>query len=503
MKVNLNTKRSKELENGQKILHELEKLSDSLDLNLKDVSIILAAGHGKRIKSERSKMLHEIWGKPSVWRVCKAATEGLSSSNQVIVVGKKALEVATALGKAKNRVFVFQPEQKGTGDAVKKAIEHKSLKNFNGNVYVFPGDMGLLSATTVKNFKEKFNKSNCDMMVMTGIYEGDPKDNYYGRIVKSKKFLDEVIEIKEHKDILALNNNEEYKVNFKNNTEKFTKNELLNIKEFNTGVYAFKINPLKKYVYEITDKNIQGEIYITDLIKIYNDHELKIETSAVTNNNLVIAFNVKSVLKKMEDTFRSIIYNKLKDIITIDDPEDFFIAEETVNRILELDKKYPILDISIGKGAHIEKDVKINRGLQIGRNSILVGNIKFGENVKIEDEVVMSTYPNQWISIGNNVHIYRNNVIKGNISIGDGVKIETGVRITGSDDNPVKIGNNVLIKGTSYIFGSIIEDDILVEHSILKKVYVEKVIKKDGSIQPIRYIIPHPEGLDSISHIKI
>jgi len=490
------------LENSGRIKKELEKLSDTLDSSFSDVSIVLAAGHGKRIKSERSKMLHEIWGKPTVWRVCKAAIEGLSSPNQIIVVGKKALEVANALGKKRNRVFVFQPEQKGTGDAVKKAIEHKSLLSFRGNVYVFPGDMGLLSPDTVKNFKAKFNSSDCDMMVMTGIFKGDPRDNYYGRIVKSKIFPNEVIEIKEHKDILAMEDEVEYRVNFRGNIESFTKNELLNIKEFNTGVYAFKIEPFKKHVYEITDKNIQGEIYITDLIKIYNDHGLKVGTSPVTNNDLVIAFNVKSVLKKMEDTFRNIIYNRLKDIITIDDPEDFFIAEETVERIIDLDKKYPMLDISIGKGAYIGESIVINRGLQIGRNSVLTGNVRFGENVKVEDDVVMSTYPNQWIIIGNNAHIYRNNVIKGNITIGNNVRIETGVRITGSDDSPVKIGNNVLIKGTSYILGSVIEDDILIEHSILKQVYVERVVKKDGSIQPIRYIIPYPEGLDSISQLK-
>ncbi len=487
---------------SEKILKELEKLSDRIDPDYRDISIVLAAGHGKRIKSEKSKMLHEIWGKPSVWRVSNSAKEGLESPNQIIVVGKKALEVAKALGKEKNRVFVYQPEQKGTGDAVKKAIEHEAMKEFSGNVYVFPGDMGLLSEKTVKDFKTRFNKSNCDMMVMTGKYEGKPEDNYYGRIVKSKIYPNEVIEIKEHKDILAMSDDEIYEVEFKGNREKFTKDELLSISEFNTGVYAFKSELLKKYVYHISDKNIQGEVYITDLIKIFNDHGLKVGTSPVSNSSLVVAFNVKSVLKKMEETFREIIYNKLKDIITIDDPEDFFIAEETVDQIIELDKKYSSLDIVIGKGAHIGDKVKINRGLHVGRNCYLTGTIVLGENVRIDDEVDMSTYQNQQIVIGNNVHIFRNNVIKGNIKIGNGVKIETGVRITGSDEAPVRIGNNVLIKGTSYIFGSIIEDDILIEHSILKRVFVERVIKKDGTIQPIRYIIPSPEGLDSISPIS-
>ena len=55
------------------------------------------------------------------------------------------------------------------------------------------------------------------------------------------------------------------------------------------------------------------------------------------------------------------------------------------------------------------------------------------------------------------------------------VIVETGVRITGSPTYPVTIGNNVMIKDVTYIFGSVIEDDILIEHSILKNMYVEKV----------------------------
>jgi bifunctional UDP-N-acetylglucosamine pyrophosphorylase/glucosamine-1-phosphate N-acetyltransferase len=76
------------------------------------------------------------------------------------------------------------------------------------------------------------------------------------------------------------------------------------------------------------------------------------------------------------------------------------------------------------------------------------------------------------------------------------------VRITGSTNDPVVIHDNVVIKGMTYIYGSVIEDDLLVEHSILKNRYVEKVLKKDGTIQPIKYILPHPEGLDSISSIN-
>ena len=490
-------------EEKSKILEELNVLSDSIDPSCNEVSVILAAGHGKRIKSEKSKMLHEIWGKPSVLRVSEAAIKGLSSPNQVIIVGKKALEVARALGKKKNRLFVFQEKQKGTGDAVKIAMEHKGVSGFSGNVYVFPGDMGLLTDNTVVQFKKSFESCSCDMFVLTGYFEGRRSlDNYYGRIIKSGKHENEVIEIKEFKDIAAMESNAEYTVSYKNQEKTFRRDELLDIKEFNTGVYAFKIGPLKTLINMITSDNVQGEIYVTDLIKIFNDNGLMVGTSRVENNNLAVAFNVKSVLKKMKATFRNMIYESLKDIIAIDDADDFYIAEETVGNIIEMDKEFSSLDIQIGKGANIGEKIKINRGLYVGRDSHLSGNVRLGQNVKIGENVIISTYPNQFLEIGDNTQILRGNVIQGEAKLGNNVRIETGVRITGSSSNPVVIGNNVLIKGVTYIFGSIIEDDLMIVHSILKNMHVETVKKKNGETQPVKYIFPHPEGLDSISPIR-
>jgi bifunctional UDP-N-acetylglucosamine pyrophosphorylase/glucosamine-1-phosphate N-acetyltransferase len=259
---------------------------------------------------------------------------------------------------------------------------------------------------------------------------------------------------------------------------------------------------LKKFISNLKPDNVQREIYITDLIKIFNDNGLRVCSSGVTNNNLVIAFNVKSVLKRMEETFREIVYGRLKDIITIDDSDDFFIAEDTIDRILKLDKQHRALEIQIGKGAYVGPNVEVKRGLRIGRNAILKGKIRVGENVKIDEASTFSTFPEQTIDIGENSHIFRGSVIQGSVKIGKNVRVETGVRITGSTEEPVVIGDNVQIKGMTYIFGSVIEDDLLIEHSILKNKLVEKVIKKDGEVQPIKYILPHPEGLDSITNLE-
>ena len=83
--------------------------------------------------------------------------------------------------------------------------------------------------------------------------------------------------------------------------EAFDREELIRMREFNTGVYAFKSAPLQNHITHITTDNVQGEVYVTDLIKIFNDNGLAVRSSRVSNNSLVEGFNVKSVLKKMED----------------------------------------------------------------------------------------------------------------------------------------------------------------------------------------------------------
>ena len=87
------------------------------------------------------------------------------------------------------------------------------------------------------------------------------------------------------------------------------------------------------------------------------------------------------------------------------------------------------------------------------------------------------------------------------MTIGDNVRIESGVRITGSNEYPVTIEPNVLIKGTTYIFGSKVEAGVEIEHCILKKKHVVAIQRKDGSIQPIRYFLPLPVGLDSLENL--
>jgi bifunctional UDP-N-acetylglucosamine pyrophosphorylase/glucosamine-1-phosphate N-acetyltransferase len=349
------------------------------------------------------------------------------------------------------------------------------------------------------------------MMVLTGIYEGPVELNAYGRIVRVKAKDDKgkpsgadegkVIEIIEHKDILALIDEKPYTLTYKGRSYSYTRDELLEIREYNSSVYAIQYEKLLSLVYSLSSNNAQNEIYITDLIGLFNQKGYSVSASSPEHEYVVMGFNDKSVLKQMEDISRRIVYNKLKNIIEIEDPDDFFIHEDVVDSIIEMDKKGTPLDMRIGKGAYIGKGVTLNYNLFLKRNVFITGNVHFGKNVTVWEYAHLSTFADQQFIIGDNVEILWGDIIKGNIIIGNNTRIESSVNMTGSNESPLRIGNNVLIKGTSYLFGSVIEDDIHIEHSVLIKKKINRLIKRNGDVQRVRFYLPMPSGIDAVESL--
>jgi len=503
-------------ENDGDVRVTLNQLNSEIAASTPRIGIVLAAGHGKRIRSETSKMLHEIWGEPTVLRVAKAIQKGLESPNQVIVVGIKGQEVAQATGRQTGRLFAYQENPvlglpAGTGDAVRVALSTFTPSSRERDVYIFLGDMGLLTREVVVQFRHSFENASCDMMVLTGNYSGPAEENYYGRIIRvpatditgAPSGADEgnVIEIKEHKDILSIGEKTAYEIDYKNHTYSFSRSQLLETREINTGVFAFKEGALRHYIDEINTDNVQGELMLTDLVHIFNSHAKIVRASVAASEEEILAFNVKSVLRQMQSIARRWAYERLKDTITIADEEDFFIADEVIDQILVMDKDRGPLDIVLGKGVHIGPQVRLNSRVRIGDRSHLSGHIVLGEDVQIGSSVELSTYPEQTLVLGDRVTVLNRNIIKGNLQIGEDSRIESGVILTGSSKDPMRIGRRVTIKGTSYLYGCQIDDEILIEHSVLKCKRVEQIRRRDGQIQPIRYVLPQPEGLDSLTDL--
>lgn len=503
-------------QSGDQVHDLLEKHNDSIDPADQRVGIVLAAGHGKRIRSETSKMLHEIWGKPSALRVAQAARSGLDSPSQIVVVGIKGADVIRSTGPAPNRVFAYQENPVlglpgGTGDAVRTALDAFETTKNNRDIYVFPGDMGLLSGEVVRHFRDIFEESDADMMMLTGRYSGPVRTNYYGRILRvpqkditgasSGGDRDRVIEIRQHRDILDQDPAKLYEVVFNGRTYGFTRQDLLETREIDTLTFAFRESALRKHIAQLTTDNAQGELQLTDLVHLFNQSGLVVRATMAEREEDILAFNVKSVWRQMESIARGRVHEKLRDTITIVDEEDFYIADEVVDQILALDEKYGPLDIVVGKGAYIGPEVQLNRRVQIGDRSELTGRVILGENVNIGVGVQLSTYPGQELVLGKTVQVLSRNILKGNLRVGNGSRIESGVIMTGSDDYPLRAGENVTVKGTSYLYGCRIDDGMYIEHSVIKCQHVKALKAEDGSIQPVRYVQPEPEGLDSIGEL--
>ncbi|RKY92257.1 MAG: multidrug transporter, partial [Ignavibacteriae bacterium] len=259
------------MDNNDQIIKIVNEFSSNPDNITNELAIILAAGHGKRLKSEKSKMLHTILGVPTVERVYNACKKGVDGINTVIVVGIKAADVMEHLGKREKTAYAYQQEQLGTGHAVQVALE--GLKNIPDDaiVYILPGDMGLIDSETIKQFREDFLKSKADMIVLTGLYEGKPEDNYYGRMIRAKNNSGNVIQIMEQKDILALPDDKPFKTFYHGKEYSYTKEELIHNNEYNSGVFAFRYGKLAEMIGKLKSDNVQSEIYLTDLIALFNE----------------------------------------------------------------------------------------------------------------------------------------------------------------------------------------------------------------------------------------
>lgn len=460
--------------------------SAEFDYNLKETAIILAAGHGKRIKSNTSKMLHKVWDVPTVERMYNSSTNGLPEANKIIVVGIKAAEVTETIGKKIHTSFAHQKELNGTGHAVQIALEGIDTDKYDGIVYILLGDMGLYDSETMSDFRDAFINSDSDMMVLTGLYEGDPKHNAYGRIIRVKgedkngiqtpDIQGNVIEIKENKDILALDEKEDYVLEYDGRSFSYSREELINNNEFNSGVFAFKFKPLVKLIQKIESNNAQNEFYITDLISLFNDEKLKVSAASPRKQYVLMGFNNKSELQKMNEFARDLNYQKIKDIIEIKDPNDFFVAEDVIEDLIKADKNGILLDIKLGKGAYIGKGVKLGTNVSIGRDVRING---------------------AGVEIGNNVRIRRNSIVEGYVKIGDGTDIHADVILQGSKEKGLEIGKNCQIDGITKITDCRIGDNVSIEHCVLVDKDI-KFIEHEGHGMKYKYLMPEPEGNEYI-----
>jgi bifunctional UDP-N-acetylglucosamine pyrophosphorylase/glucosamine-1-phosphate N-acetyltransferase len=213
---------------------------------MKISTIILAAGKGKRMKSDLPKVLHPLLNRPMIDYVIDTA-RAIGSDPVVLVVGHKKELVVQATEKRKVE-YVDQAEQLGTGHAVLQTAE--IFKNYDGHILVLSGDVPLLTTDTLKRLIDTHDRMKPLASLLTA-YMPDPTG--YGRVVRDERGY--VKQIVEHKD---------------------ADEKTLQIKEINVGIYIFQGQALFETLPEITNENSQGEYYLPDVIKMYVERGEKV-----------------------------------------------------------------------------------------------------------------------------------------------------------------------------------------------------------------------------------
>lgn len=206
--------------------------------------IVLAAGEGKRMKSERPKVMHRVGGRSLLGHVL-TSLQGLGAVRTIVVVSARRDEIAAALGTeaiagGDGLELVVQDPPRGTGDAALIALE--ALGDFAGPVLIVPGDTPLLTGDTLAALVSKHSSSGAMATVLTAVV-GDPSG--YGRVVRDEKGA--VSRIVEHRDASP---------------------EELSVDEVNASVYVFDGARLSELIRKIDTDNDQGEYYLPDVIEL-------------------------------------------------------------------------------------------------------------------------------------------------------------------------------------------------------------------------------------------
>lgn len=239
------------------------------------VAVILAAGKGKRMKSDLPKVLHKLHGKPMVEYVINTAKE-LGAERIILVVGHRWEKAKKSLEHL-NVELAVQEQQLGTGHAVLQTKE--LLSNFEGDVLILCGDVPLLRPDTLKQLINEHRERKVHATVLTAIFD-DPAG--YGRVIRGKSGL--VQKIVEDKDATA---------------------EEREVREINTGTFCFDRASLFSVLENVRNDNKQGEYYLTDTLKLLLDQKRPIWAVVASDPSETVGINSEEELERAEEILRA------------------------------------------------------------------------------------------------------------------------------------------------------------------------------------------------------
>jgi bifunctional UDP-N-acetylglucosamine pyrophosphorylase / glucosamine-1-phosphate N-acetyltransferase len=295
-------------------------------------AVILAAGQGTRMRSNRPKVLHEILGRPMIAYLLDTLKEA-GVKDIVVVVGHQAEAVKVAL-KGYDLRFVVQEPQLGTGHAVQVAMP--AVAPGAGTVMVLCGDAPLISGESIAALQRLHAGAGAAVTVQTIEL---PDGAHYGRVVRDDSGrVAAVVQAKDSHD----------------------RPDLLAIREINTGAYCFEAAFLADGLAKIPKSPVTGEIYLTDLIHIAREQGRGVEALVDPDWEALLGINSRAELAGATQTMRRRINSR------------------------HLDQGVTMLDPEV---TYIESFVKIGRDTVLYPNVYLQGQTVIGENCRIEASV--------------------------------------------------------------------------------------------------------------------
>jgi bifunctional UDP-N-acetylglucosamine pyrophosphorylase / glucosamine-1-phosphate N-acetyltransferase len=369
--------------------------------------VILAAGEGKRMKSSRSKLLHEIAGHSMLSYTVTAATT-LQPEHIIVVIGYLRDQVAAHLAEIAPHVLTaVQEKQLGTGHAVQAALDQ--LADLTGDVIVTMGDVPMLSGETLTALLGEHRTSRAVATVLTARV---PDPTGYGRILRDADSM--VTGIVEHRD---------------------ADDAQLDIAEINSGIYVFDATALRSALTELAPSNDQGELYLTDVLAVLREAGKPVGAYLIDDLWQTEGVNDRVQLSQMNaELNRRILQRWMREGVTVVDP-----ASTWVHASVDLAP-----DVVLLPGTSLEGATSVAAGARIGPETTLI-DVEVGENA-----VVTRTHASlSVIGPGANVGPYAH--LRPGTTVGAGGKIGTFVEAKNA-----RIGRGAKAPHLSYLGDAVI-----------------------------------------------
>jgi len=402
---------------------------------MKVTAVLLAAGHGTRMKSDLPKVLHPLCGKPMLWHVMEALKPA-TTEKPVVVVGHGAEEVIKDLGESAD--CVLQEPQLGTGHA---ALQAESLLRGNTDyVIVTYSDMPLLRGETFKQLVETQYLNPGPLSLLTVVAD-DPRG--FGRIVRKADGTVEAIV-------------EEY----------VATPEQREIKELNVGAYCFKADWLWDALHRIEKNPKKGEYYLTDVVELAVRDDLPVQAVVLDDFMETIGINTRVHLSEAEAALRMRINREhMLNGVSMMDPDSTYIdvgikigmdttlmpntylhgntmigernviGPNTIIRNSSIGNDCKIL-ASVLEGAVLEDDVDMGPFARLRKGAHLKSHVHMGNFGEVKDSIL-----HEGVKMGHFSYI-------GNANVGARTNIGAGTitaNYDGEKKNPTEIGEDAFI----------------------------------------------------------